>query len=239
MRDAVLVTGGSRGIGRAVVQRLAEDGYDIINLDLQPPEQALANEQHWQVDVSDEEGLREVLSRIVAERPVTRLVNNAGIVRPARIEQTDLRDMEAVMSVNLGASIVCTQMLLPGMKEAGGGRIVNISSRAALGKTERIVYASSKAGLHGYTKALALEVGRFGITVNAVGPGPIATDLFNKVNPSDSPATKTILDTIPVGRMGQPSEVAHQVASFLDARAGFITGQIVYVCGGMTVGLAS
>ena len=239
MRDAVLVTGGSRGIGRAVVERLAEDGYDIINLDLQPPEQALANEQHWQVDVSDEEALREVLRQVVAQRPVTRLVNNAGIVRPARIEQTDLRDMEAVMSVNLGASIVCTQMLLPGMKEAGGGRIVNISSRAALGKTERIVYASSKAGLHGYTKALALEVGRYGITVNAVGPGPIATELFNKVNPPDSPATKTILDTIPVGRMGQPSEVAHQVASFLDARAGFITGQVVYVCGGMTVGLAS
>lgn len=239
MRDAVLVTGGSRGIGRAVVERLAGDGYDIINLDLQAPEQALANEQHWQVDVSDEEALREVLRQVVAQRPVTRLVNNAGIVRPARIEQTDLRDMEAVMSVNLGASIVCTQMLLPGMKEAGGGRIVNISSRAALGKTERIVYASSKAGLHGYTKALALEVGRYGITVNAVGPGPIATELFNKVNPPDSPATKTILDTIPVGRMGQPSEVAHQVASFLDARAGFITGQVVYVCGGMTVGLAS
>ena len=114
-----------------------------------------------------------------------------------------------------------------------------ISSRAALGKAERIAYASSKAGLHGFTKALALEAGAHGITVNAIGPGPIATDLFTKVNPPGAPATQRILETIPLKRMGQPHEVAHMVASLLDERAGYVTGQVMYVCGGMTVGLAS
>ena len=239
MTDAVLVTGGSYGIGRAVVERLIEDGYDVVNLDLKKPETAHENEQHFEVDVSDEAQLKAVLSEVLANRPITRLVNNAGIVRPARIEDAQLEDMHAVMAVNLGASIICAQMLLPHMKEAGFGRIVNISSRAALGKLERIAYSSSKAGLHGFTKALALEVGKYGVTVNAVGPGPIATELFNRVNPADSPATKRILESIPVGRMGTPADVARQVASFLDARSGFITGQVIYVCGGMTVGLAS
>ncbi len=239
MKDAVLVTGGSYGIGRAVIERLIQDGYDVVNLDLKKPEAPHANEQYFEVDVSDEAQLKSVLTEVVANRPITRLVNNAGIVRPARIEDAKLEDMHAVMAVNLGASIICAQMLLPQMKEAGFGRIVNISSRAALGKLERIAYSSSKAGLHGFTKALALEVGKYGVTVNAVGPGPIATELFNRVNPADSPATKRILESIPVGRMGTPADVAHQVASFLDARAGFITGQAIYVCGGMTVGLAS
>lgn len=238
MRNAVLVTGASRGIGRAVADRLLEDGYQVVNLDLQAPEHSHPNEQHYQLDVSDEAALRLVLTRVLEDGPITRLVNNAGIVRPATIDDTSLQDMRAVMDVNLGASIVCTQMLLPGMKEAGFGRIVNISSRAALGKTKRIVYSSSKAALHGFTKTLALEVGAFGVTVNAVGPGPIATELFNRVNPPDAPSTQRILDAIPVKRVGQPADVAHQVASFLDARAGFITGQVIYVCGGMTVGLA-
>ncbi|MNV52241.1 Acetoacetyl-CoA reductase [compost metagenome] len=141
--------------------------------------------------------------------------------------------------VNVVASVLCAQALIPGMRAQGMGRIVNITSRAALGKTQRIAYASSKAALHGFTKALALEVAGSGITVNAVGPGPIATELFEKVNPPGAASTLRILETIPAQRMGLPSEVAHAVASFLDARAGFITGQVLYVCGGMTVGLAS
>src|SRR5690606_15845323 len=182
MRNAVLVTGASRGIGRAVADRLLEDGYQVVNLDLQAPEHSHPNEQHYQIDVSDEAALRLVLTRVLEDGPITRLVNNAGIVRPATIDDTSLQDMRAVMDVNLGASIVCTQMLLPGMKEAGFGRIVNISSRAALGKTKRIVYSSSKAALQGSTKTLALEVGAFRVTVKAGRPAPIATALFNRVD---------------------------------------------------------
>jgi 3-oxoacyl-[acyl-carrier protein] reductase len=238
-RDAVLVTGASNGIGRATAERLMADGYHVVNLDLVAPGSQSEHESFVQADLTDEAGLRAALARVVAERPITRLVNNAGIVRPGSIDQANSEDLSAVMAVNVAAAIACVQALLPGMRAARFGRIVNISSRAALGKPERIAYAASKSALHGLTRTLALEVGVDGITVNAIGPGPIATALFDKVNPPGAPSTRRIIEAIPVRRMGQPSDVAHMVASLLDARAGFVTGQVLYVCGGMTVGLAS
>lgn len=234
----VLVTGASRGIGRAVATRLMADGLHVVNFDIAAPEALAQRETFVQVDLADEAALRDALARTVAARPITRLVNNAGIVRPAGIDKATSADLQAVMAVNLAASMACVQALLPAMRAARFGRIVNISSRAALGKGERIAYAASKAAVHGFTRTLALELGADGITANAIGPGPIATELFERVNPPGAPATQRILDTIPVRRMGQPEEVAHLVASLLDARAGFTTGQVVYVCGGMTVGLA-
>ena len=124
------------------------------------------------------------------------------------------------------------------MKAAGIGRIVSISSRAALGKELRTAYAATKAGLHGMTKTWALELGRHGITANAVGPGPIRTPLFERVNPPDAPRTKEIVARIPVGFMGEPEDVAEAVAFLASDRARFVTGQVLYVCGGMTVGNA-
>jgi NAD(P)-dependent dehydrogenase (short-subunit alcohol dehydrogenase family) len=239
MAERALVTGGSNGLGRAMVERLLADGYRVINLDLQPAAAPQGNEVLLQADVTDEAGLRAALAALVErEGPITRLVNNAGIVRPAAFENTTLADLQAVMALNVGGSIACAQALLPGMQAAGFGRIVHISSRAAIGKATRSAYAASKAALHGLTKTMALELGRHGITVNAIGPGPIASPLFDRVNPPGAPATLAILDAIPLRRMGQPAEVAHMVASLLDARAGFVTGQVLYVCGGMTVGLA-
>lgn len=128
------------------------------------------------------------------------------------------------------------QAVVPAMKAAGRGRVVNISSRAALGKELRTAYAATKAGLHGMTRTWALELGRWGITVNAVGPGPIRTSLFDAVNPADSPRTKAIIDAVPIGRLGTCEDVAEAVGFFASDGAGFITGQVLYVCGGMTTG---
>lgn len=237
-RECVLVTGASRGIGRAISERLIADGMHIINFDKTDPDEISTHESFYEVDVSDEIALRAVLADVTSKFKITRLVNNAGIVRPATIEKTTIADFQAVMNVNVAAAIICVQALLPTMKSAHFGRIVNIASRAALGKEERIAYATSKAGLLGLTRTLALELAANGITVNAIGPGPIATELFQSANPSGAPATQRILDSVPLGRIGQPEEVAHIVASLLDLRAGFTTGQVVYVCGGMTVGLS-
>ena len=237
-KGVVLVTGGSRGIGRATVTRLLEDGYEVVSLDIARPASVADGETFLQVDMADEAALRAALAQATAGRAVTRLVNNAGIVRPGGIEVVTGADLQAVTAINLSAAITCVQAVLPAMRAARFGRIVAISSRAALGKGERIAYAATKAGVHGMIRTLALELAADGITANAIGPGPIATELFARVNPPGAPATQKIIDSIPLQRMGQPAEVAHMVASLLDHRAGYTTGQVLYVCGGMTVGLA-
>lgn len=239
INNLVLITGASQGIGRAIATRATEDGYRVINLDQRAPKTLLKDEVFHRIDLTDVKAIDELIPQLLASEPIVRLVNNAGIIRPAALDQTTVDDFDAVMAINLRAPMLLTQHLFSGMRKAKFGRIVSIASRAALGKEERTVYAGSKAGLIGMTKTWALEMAQYGITVNAIGPGPIATELFTSGNPSDSPKTIKILQSIPVKRMGQPEDVAHAVASLLDDRAGFITGQIHYVCGGMTVGLSN
>lgn len=236
--DGILVTGGSGGIGRAILRRAAQSGWRPLNLDIRAPDDMLPNEVFQACDFADAAAARAALAKIVAAHAPTRLVNNVGIVRPASLVQTQIEDLASVLDVNLRSAILAAQALLPAMREAGFGRIVNIASRAALGKELRTAYAASKAGLLGLTRTWALELAGLGITVNAIGPGPIATELFRRANPDNSPRTRAIIEGVPVKRLGTPEDVAHAAAFFLDDRAGFVTGQTVYVCGGLTVGVA-
>ena len=227
-RERVLITGGAAGIGWATADRCRADGYEVVVIDREG--------DGIRADLSSPEATAAALEEALSGGPITRLVNNVGIVRPGAVEEQTPADLDLAVSLNLRCSLQCLQALLPGMKTARFGRVVNVSSRAALGKELRTVYAATKAALIGMAKVWALELGSHGITVNAVGPGPIRTELFDQANPPNSPRTKAIINAIPVRRVGTPEDVANAIAFLLDRRTGFVTGQTVYVCGGMTVG---
>jgi NAD(P)-dependent dehydrogenase (short-subunit alcohol dehydrogenase family) len=229
--ERVLVTGGASGIGRATAEDCRRAGYEVVVIDREG--------DGIRADLGDPAATTAALAEALKGGPITRLVNNVGMVRAASIENQTLADLDAVVSLNLRCALQCMQALLPGMKAARFGRVVNIASRAALGKEQRSAYAATKAGLIGMTKVWALELGAHGITVNAIGPGPIRTALFDQANPPGAPRTQAIIDAVPVKRMGTPEDVANAVAFMLDAKSGFVTGQVLYVCGGMTVGSAS
>ncbi|KGD92325.1 short-chain dehydrogenase [Achromobacter sp. RTa] len=233
-----LVTGGSRGIGRAIVARLIEDGYQVVNFSRGAPEALLPGETFRSVDLGDAAATIAAARELAAERSVLHLVNNAGMIQVANLEDVTQEQMARTMALNVTAPLLLMQALLPGMRAARYGRVVNIGSRAGLGKGGRTVYGASKAGLAGMTRTWALELAADGITVNTVAPGPVATELFKQSNPPGAPKTLALEASIPVGRVGLPEEVAHAVAMFLDPRAGFTTGQLLYVCGGVSVGLA-
>ena len=234
MNRTVIVTGGSRGIGRTVAEVLISVGWDVVNLDkCEPAEDSRAR---WrQVDLQDIDVLQSALAEVVESGPVSGLVNNAAIVQPASLEDTTPADLERVTDINIRAPVLCAQAVVPGMREQGFGRIVNISSRAHLGKTLRTAYAASKGGLVSMTRVWALEYADCGITVNAVAPGPIRTELFERVNPTDHPRTRAIIESMPVKRLGEPEDIANAVRFFFDEASGFVTGQLLYVCGGVTL----
>jgi len=231
----VLVTGGSRGIGAAVTRRLSDEGYQVVVLDRLEPEHRDSVEFH-PVDLGDADAARATLARITDAHDVTRLVNNVGIVRPASVEETTLEDFAGVVDLNARTALLCVQAVLPAMRRRKEGRIVSITSRVVLGKELRTAYSASKGALEAMTRTWALELAGDGITVNAVAPGPIGTEAFLTNNPAGSSQTRRIVEGVPVGRLGTPSDVAHAVSFFLDERSGFVTGQVLFICGGLTVG---
>jgi len=233
-----LVTGASNGIGRATVKRFTAEGYRIVTVDRSPPAELADAETFIQADLLDAADRERALERIANEFEVDVLVNNVAIVKLARVEDVVLGDLQTSVDLNITVALRFAQTVIPGMKRRGYGRIVNIASRAALGKELRTSYAATKAAVIGMTRTWSLELAASGITVNCIGPGPIGTEMFRAANPPESEQTQAIMRTIPVQRLGEPDEVAHAVAFFAHRRAGFTTGQVIYVCGGMTVGLA-
>jgi NAD(P)-dependent dehydrogenase (short-subunit alcohol dehydrogenase family) len=232
--STAIVTGGSAGIGRAVVEALLEEGYRVISLDLQPP--ALLHErlEHLTVDLADTAATRRVADEISRAHQVTTLVHNAGVIRPALLPDVKLEDLDALVNLHLKTALILLQASLPAMNAAGYGRVVLVSSRAVLGLPTRTSYAATKAGMLGMARTWALELAPQGITVNVVAPGPIETDNFYSVVPRGQ--GERVAQAIPVKRLGQPADVARAVMFFADRDAGFVTGQVLYVCGGTSVG---
>ena len=233
---ATLITGGSNGIGAAIAAARAALGETVLNVDRDQPKPGAPGET-LRADLMDRGEVARVMGEVTAAHDVTRIVNCAGVALLDALEDFEAEDFRRTMDLNVLAPALIVQACLPAMKRHHFGRIVNIASRAALGKGLRTAYAGSKGALISATRVWALELARHGITVNAIGPGPIETELFRHANPEDSPVTKQMRDGVPVGRFGQPEDIAHAVDYFLDDRAGFVTGQTLYVCGGLTIGV--
>lgn len=236
MTTCAVVTGGARNIGQAIALRLQQDGFRVIALDVEEPEATSLRADARRVDLSDRAAAEAAFAEISATLPVTVLVNNVGIVRPALLDQVAVEDFDRLMHLNVRTALIGAKALVPVMRSQGGGRIVMNTSRVTLGKEARTLYSASKGALQAMARTWALELGRDGITVNCVAPGPIGTSVFWQNNPPDAPATRAIVDSIPVGRMGTVEDVAHAVSFFCDPRSSFVTGQTLFVCGGVTVG---
>jgi len=227
-----VVTGGGSGIGRAIAERLMADGYHVATLDLSPSGTAFAQE----ADVTDRAQVDRALAA-VRERlgPITILVNAAGMDGFKRFANLDFAAWQRVIDVNLNGVFHCIQAVLPDMLEAGWGRIVNISSSSAQsGQQFMAHYVAAKSAVNGLTKALALELGPAGITVNAVPPGFIDTPMLRRAE-SRGLLGGTIDDHIqrtPVRRAGRPEDIAAACAFLVTEEAGYITGQILGVNGG-------
>ena len=232
----VLVTGASKGIGRAVVDRLAGSGYEVIGLARTAPSDFPG--QFHEVDLADRAATAETLAKIVGEGTVDALVNNVGFARFGHIGSIDLDDLFTTYDMNVRTAVQVVQAVLPGMLDAKWGRIVNVTSLTTLGTPERTPYAASKAALETCTRIWAGELASTGITVNAVSPGPIETEMFRQRSPAGSEREGRLLASIPLQRVGTPTEIAHVIAMLLHEDAGYMTGQIVRVDGGGSIGAA-
>ncbi|MBL23056.1 MAG: short-chain dehydrogenase [Rhodospirillaceae bacterium] len=235
MSRTALVTGASKGIGLAIAKHLAAAGTTVIGIARSDPDEEFPG-PYFKVDLEDDATVVDSLAEIVAKHPVDILVNNAGYSLPATAEGTTLPDFDKQISVNLRGALICSQAVIPGMKDRKFGRIVHMASRAMMGKEERTSYGAAKAGLVGFSRIWALELGPFGITVNAVSPGPIQTALFLRNHPPGTDKHQELVDAMPVRRLGEPEDIAHAVSFLVADEAGFVTGQTIHVCGGMTIG---
>lgn len=245
-RRVAIVTGGARGIGAAIAQRLAADGIDVAVVDLDAAtcgdtvrsvEAAGRRAIAVGADVSDEQAVATAVLQVCERLGVPSiLVNNAGTLLDRTLGRTTVPDWERMINVNLRGTFLMCRAVQSHMRNAHWGRIVNLSSTGALGGPGLTSYAAAKAGVQGLTKTLAIELGRYGITVNAVAPGFIATMMTAGVAErgglSFGEMQQQMAREIPAGRVGRPEDVANAVAFFVDERAGYVSGQVLYVAGG-------
>ncbi|NLP84119.1 SDR family oxidoreductase [Microbacterium sp. CFH 90308] len=246
MTRIAIVTGAARGIGAATAQRLAADGNAVAVLDLEESAcadtvaaitDAGARALAVGADVSDAASVERAVARVAEELGApTILVNNAGIIRDNLLFKMTEEDWDAVMSVHLRGAFLMTRAVQEHQVKEGWGRIVNLSSTSALGNRGQANYAAAKAGMQGFTKTLALELGRYGVTANAIAPGFIVTDMTRAtaerlgVSFDDFIAARAA--EVPVQRAGYPDDIAAAASFFCSEEAGFVSGQVLYVAGG-------
>ena len=236
MTRVAIVTGGTRGIGEAICLALQEQGRTVVANYAGNEEKAQAFAERtgiktYRWDVGDFEAAQEGCARVAAEvGPIDIVVNNAGITRDGVLHKMSFDDWNEVMRINLGGCFNMAKATFSGMRERGWGRIVNIGSiNGQAGQYGQVNYAAAKSGIHGFTKALAQEGAKYGVTANAIAPGYIDTDMVAAVPPA---VLDKIIARIPVGRLGQASEIARGVVFLTSEEGGFVTGSTMSINGG-------
>ncbi len=226
-----LITGASKGIGRAIAERMHAAGHGVVGIARHRPDDGFPGDMVV-ADLSSVEATADALREIHASHEVAHVVNNLGIANPQPIAEVDFDTFHTTLDVNLRTTLQVTQSCLPTMRKLGYGRIVNISSRAALGREYRTSYAAAKAGLIGLSRSWALELAARGITVNVIAPGMTDTEMVRANNKDLEERVKRI----PMRRLADPAEIAAAAEFFLSKDASYVTGQVLYVCGGLSVG---
>ena len=232
-----LITGASRGIGRACADRLAAAGHHIVNLDLAAPDEAFKGD-FYEVDLGDRRAVGACLERLSQQYGFNGLLNNVGTTGEQSLEEIELDVFDRVMEVNVVTAIQCAKACIPSMKAQRFGRIVNVSSELILGIAKRTAYAGTKAMLSNVARIWSLELTPFGITVNAIAPGPTNTEFFMNNNPIGSPQREAKLKRIAAGRFGEPEDMANMVDFLMKEESEYVTGQTLFVCGGSSIGNA-
>ena len=231
-----VVTGGSAGIGKVICEHLLASGCEVISLSRRKTEIGHARLHSMEVDLMDRAATVQAAGEVARRFAVNTLVHNAGVIRGALVSDVKLDDLDALVDLHLGSAIALTQAVLPAMRAQRFGRIVLLSSRAAVGAVTRTSYSATKAGMMGMARTWALELAPEGITVNVVAPGPVRTDMFYDVIEAGSERERALQASIPVRRLGESADVARAVDFFADPANSYVTGQVLYVCGGTSVG---
>ena len=232
-----LITGASKGIGRALSSQLAAAGHHVVGI-------ARGQDPDFPgtlvpIDLDDSKASGEAFADLAQRYSFDGVVNNVGLARLHPVGAIDLDDVEEMFRVNVHPTIQTMQAVLPGLKAKGWGRIVNVTSLVTTGTPLRSGYAAAKAAVNSLTRTWAVELAETGITVNAVAPGPVETEMFRRNTPAGSEAEGRFLSMIPMRRLGKPQEIAAAISFLLSEDAGFITGQILFVDGGGSIGRTS
>jgi 3-oxoacyl-[acyl-carrier protein] reductase len=241
-----IVTGAARGIGAATAKRLAKDGFAVAVVDLDAASGKPVIDEITEAggkaiavgaDVSDPDQVADAVAEVAEKLGApTVLVNNAGVLRDNLLFKMTVEDWDTVLGVHLRGAFLMTKAVQAHMTEAKWGRIVNLSSTSALGNRGQVNYSAAKAGMQGFTKTLAIELGKFGVTANAVAPGFIVTEMTKataeRMKISFEDMQKGAASQIPVGRVGRPEDIAHTVSFLVSEDASFVSGQVIYVAGG-------
>jgi 3-oxoacyl-[acyl-carrier protein] reductase len=234
MHRSIVVTGASKGIGRAAAEVLATDGWHVIGVARHAPEHFPG--EFMTCDLSDVAATQQLAKQLAIRRELVGIVNNAGTARHEQFSAVTSDAFAGLLNLNLRPALVLTQAILPNMQKAGFGRIVNITSLVTKGLPFRTSYAASKAALESMTRTIAIEHATHGITANAVAPGPTETELFRSNNPVGGEGEARYLAQVPMKRFGRPEEIAALIAFLCSAHAGFITGQTIFADGGASLG---